>query len=244
MRLRLCAPALLLLAAAPAASAQQSRVTVTLTGGQQWNSALFDHTASFTAQDQQIRMAKSVRVPQATMAGARVTARVGGPWLVYADVAHGSAQMSYVDDARATLANGTVLTQLQEMTRDARITSFGAGVGRGVTLPRGLPEMELTLGGAVQRFGIDRVLDDCLPGPCGEDPWESSYSVPSVRGGLTLRQVITQRLGLELRSAYTIGRIDNESLNHRLPPGLAAYEAPGHQTVRSGDVSLGVWIRR
>ncbi|HEU4561656.1 MAG TPA: hypothetical protein VFS20_27770 [Longimicrobium sp.] len=213
------------------------------TAGHQWNSALFDHTASFTAQEQQILMSKRVRVPQATMAGARVTARMGGAWMVYADVAHGSARMSYVDDARATLANGTVLTQLQEMTRDARITSFGAGVGRGIPLPRGLPELELTRGGAVQRFGIDRLLDDCLPGPCGADPWESSYSVPSVRGGLTLRQVITHRLGLELRSAYTIGRIDNESLNHRLPPGFAAYEAPGHQTVRSGDVSLGLWVR-
>ncbi len=242
MRIRLFAPTLLLLAAAPAASAQLPRVTVTLTGGQQWNSALFDHTASFTLEDQQVRMAKSVRVPEATMAGARVTARVGGPWLVYADVAHGNARMSYVDDARATLANGTVLTQLQEATRDARITSFGAGVGRSVTLPRGLPELELTLGGAVQRFGIDQ-FESCMPGPCSTDPWESSYSVPSVRGGLTLRQTITQRLGLELRSAYTIGRIDTESLNHRLPEAFARYEAPSHHAVRSGEASIGLWIR-
>jgi len=242
MRLRLSAQALLVLVCAHALAAQQPRVTVTLTGGQQWNSALFDHTASFIAQDQQIRLAKSVRVPQATMAGARVAARVGGPWLVYADVAHGSARMSYVDDARATLADGTVMTQFIEATRDARITSFGAGVGRGVTLPHGLPELELTLGGAVQRFSIDR-LEYCQPGPCSFDPWESSYSVPSARGGLTLRQALTPRLGLELRSAYTLGRIDNESLNHRLPAGFAAYEAPSHQTVRTGEASLGIWIR-
>ncbi|HEX8829758.1 MAG TPA: hypothetical protein VF705_01245, partial [Longimicrobium sp.] len=196
----------------------------------------------FSTQGQQLRLAKSMRVPQATMAGARVAAHVAGPWLVYADVAHGSARMRYVDDARATLENGTVLTQLQEATRNARITTVGAGVGRGVTLPHGLPELELTLGGAVQRFGIDR-LEQCQPGPCSFDPWQSSYTVPSARGGLTLRQAVTPRLGLELRSAYTIGRIDNESLNHRLPDGFAAYEAPGHQTVRTGEASLGLWIR-
>lgn len=248
MRLRLIAQVPLLLASAHALAAQQPRVTITLTGGQQWNSALFDHTAAFDAQDRHMTMAKSLRVPESTMAGARVAARVAGPWLVYADVAHGSARMGYVDDVRATLTDGSVLTGRQESTRPARITSVGAGVGRGITLPRGLPELELTVGGAVQRFGIDRVQFLCgAPSqgvPCGgEDPWKRSYTVPSASGGLTLRQAITPRLGLELRSAYTIGRVGTEGLGHGLPAELAAYEAPTHQTVRTGEASLGVWVR-
>jgi hypothetical protein len=67
--------------------------------------------------------------------------------------------------------------------------------------------------------------------------------VPSASGGLTLRQAITPRLGLELRSACTIGRANTEGFYQDLAPEYDAIEAPKHQTVRTGEASLGIWIR-
>lgn len=248
MRLRSLAQVPLLLASAHALAAQQPRVTVTLLGGQQWNSALFSQTGSYTLGDQEWHMVKSMRVPEATIAGARVTARVAGPWRVYADLSHGSSRMGYVDDTRSTLPDGTELYSRHESIRPARITTVGAGVGRGVPLPRGFPELELTVGGALQHFGIDRAQYLCgAPSqsvPCGdEDPWESSYTVTSAVGGLTLRQAITRQVGLELRSAYTIGRANTEGFYQDLAPEYDAIEAPRHQTVRTGEASLGIWVR-
>ena len=90
MRIRLVAPALLVLAGAHAASAQQSRVTVAVLAGRQWNSALFDHTTAFTNEGYQFRMVERLRVPEGTRVGARVSVRVAGPWLVYTEGAHAS----------------------------------------------------------------------------------------------------------------------------------------------------------
>ena len=249
MRIRLFAPALLLLAGAHAASAQQSRVTISALAGRQWNSALFDHTAAFTNGGYEIQMAERLRVPEATRAGARVSVRVAGPWLVYADVAHGSTDLRYRNDQQVTDPQGTIGTLHQETRRPARVTTLGGGVGHALALPRGLPEVEMTLGGAVHRFALER-LDWICTAPSGggfscppSDRWESRYNVPSVSGGVTLRQALTPRFGVELRSAYTIGRMDIGDLYVDLIPELDAYEAPKRRTVRTGDVSLGLWVR-
>lgn len=248
MRIRLFAPALLVLAGAHAASAQQSRVTLSVTAGRQWNSALFDHAAAFTTGGYQVSMAERLRVPEATRAGARVSVRVAGPWLVYADVAHASTHLRYRDDQMVIDPQGLIASSHAETRKPARVTSWGGGVGRTLDLPRRLPELALTLGGAVQRYSLDREQFICTAPSGGfscppSDPWETRYTVPSVSGGLTLRQALTPRFGVELRSAYTIGRIETTGMRDDLVPELDAYEAPKHQTVRTGDVSLGLWVR-
>lgn len=237
MRIRLFAPALLVLAGAHAASAQQSRVTVSVLAGRQWNSALIDHADAFTSDGYQVSTAWRLRVPETTRAGARVSVRVAGPFLVYADVAHGSTHLRYVEDDRVVTPEGIIGTSHYETGKPARVTTIGGGVGHTLALPRRLPEVELTLGGAVQRYSLDRQDATCAGLSCPPaDRWERRYSIPSVSGGVTLRQALTPRFGVELRSAYTVGRFDAKEMWVDPMPTK-------RQTVRTGDLSLGLWVR-
>jgi hypothetical protein len=163
-------------------------------------------------------------------------------------VAHASTSLRYLDDRRVTNPDGQEGSSRLEARRPARVTTLGGGVGRSFALPRGGRELELTLGGAVERFSLDRLEPVCLAPSLGypcepADPWDGRYTVPSVNGALALRQPLTPKMGVELRGGYSVGRANTESLYRDLVPVLDAYEAPKRQTVRTGDLSLGLWVR-
>jgi hypothetical protein len=248
MKLRGAAQALLLLVAVRSASAQQSRLSVTLLAGRQWNGPIFSHEVSFFVDSRQVRSLERLEVPEATRAGARVSYRVAGPWLVYAEGAYGGSHVGYVLEQRVTTPGGQDGFQRSERRKPARVTTLGAGVGRSFALPRGLPELALTVGGALQRFSLDAQEQECGTTSQGYlcvdgDPWESHYSVPSLSGGVLLRQALTRNVGIELRGAGSVGRANTEGFYEDLVPSLDAFEAPRRQTVRTGEVSLGLSVR-
>ncbi len=242
----------LAVAAAPLAG-QDPRFTVGAVAGYRGESALFTHAGRFPGADGSVRFDDRLAADAAPTLGARVEYRVAPAWLLYVEGSHGRADHHF-DERRAFEPDAEPsepLESVSEFTTRGSVTAVGVGVGRWFRpLPRG-PRVELSAGGAIDRFELDGVR--CppppppsigpAPQPCLADPrLESAYTVPSVVGGVGVRQHLGTRLELHARAAYSYGRANTERMFVDLLPELDGQEAPRSHWFGVPRLSAGVTL--
>lgn len=244
---------LLALAAAPL-SAQDSRLTVGALVGHRGEGVLFSH--AYRVADAQsggtYRSDNRLASGAAPMLGARLEYALGPRWRVYAEGSHAGTDVHFREwDEFDPDGAGGPREFASEFTTSGSVTSVGLGVGRRFrTAGRG-PAVEVTAGGAVDRYRLDGI--GCPPSPpsiggppsgCLADPrLEKGYTVPSVIGGLGLRQRVGRRVEVHARAAYSYGRARTERMFVDLVPELDAFEAPTSRWFGVPRLSGGVTLR-
>ena len=191
----------------------------------------------------------------APTAGVRLSVPLGGRWTAYADGMYGATEFEDREEkgaySRGALVHGDELMYHS----DASIAAFATGVTARLRLPRVGAELDLGLGGALNRFSLER--PDCRPSPpsqgyfgstCGPffgakgAPWKGTYNVPSAVGAVALRRRLVGRFGFEGRAGYSVGRANTESFYFDLIPELDRYEAPKRSTVQTLQLSTGLSV--
>jgi hypothetical protein len=171
--------------------------------------------------------------------GARIAYRFGEVWAVSAEASRGSASYEYLvvtpfSQSRRT-GGGSVSTMLLSVDRTVART--------------GDLRLGALLQGGVQRLTVNRDPVVCLPpslgtpSPCAPaQPWQQAYHVPSVGGGFAVRAQLGERMALDFRGIYSIGRANTRSFWTDLQPALDQYEADRSHWLRVTQLSVGLEI--
>ena len=242
--------ALALLAGTGALAAQQpARVTVTPYGGYLWSSPILRHSVDFTDPSfGRYQETQELSVNAAPRGGVRVELPAPGGFVVLAEGAYGTSDLHYTRSAVTTPPNGPGGTEQLDRTDRATQTTAALQLGRHIATGSG-SEVTVSVGGALQHFSMHRTFTVCPPslppGGCTDypDPWADHYSIPSLIGGVALRQAIARRVGLEARGNFSVGRANTEGFFFDYAPAYDAFEAPKHYTVRTAEASIGVVFR-
>lgn len=255
---------LTVLAAPLTAQTTARRVTITPTVGILSSTPLFEHEIRFERArldlgsnpgTYEFRDIVRLRVEEPVMAGVRVAVPLGGRWAAQAAGAYGSSDFEF--RVENTLSeDGELLTRDETFNRDeARIITLALAIARTFPLRGDATEAEAGLGGGLNHFQLAGT--DCRPLPPSQGfggvecngvrlpsapPYEESYSIPSAVGHLALRHRVTERIGIEGRGTYSVGRANTESFYRDLVPEFDDLEAPKRVTVHVAQLSLGVSI--
>jgi hypothetical protein len=218
-----------------ALTAQLSRLSITPEIGRVWPTSIFEHIQTFPGTPPALRHQRLWVAPAQVFA---VTAEfsAGRGWIVYASGRASTETMVQFHDS-------TIPTDIFDRA-PAKIKLWELGVGKNFSL--GERQLRATLGGGSYRFALDKP-NPCLafPGLCPfpPPPWRSHYNIPTLVGGLLLRQPVTTHFTLELGGKASVGRANNEGFFVFLPYyPFGQVDAPKTQIVRTKQVSLGISI--
>jgi hypothetical protein len=225
-----------------ALTAQLSRFSITPEIGRVWPTSIFEHIQTFPGTPPASRHQR-LWVDPAQLFGATVEFSAGRGWMVYASGRGSTETMVQFHDS-------TIPTDIFDRA-PAKIKLWELGVGKNFRLGEWLPQfratqLRATLGGGSYRFALDR------PNPClaftglcpfPPPPWRSHYNIPTLVGGLLLRQPVTTHFALELGGKASVGRANTEGFFVFLPYyPFNDVDAPKTQIVRTKQLSLGISI--
>jgi hypothetical protein len=225
------------------------RLSVTPFLGYTQTSPVFDHKVHIVEGSASFHEQTRVALDAAATAGMRVGFAVGQRWTAHAEAAYGGTEFEFREYSVAQSGDLVGTAEYESVYRsEASVTTFGVAVGRRFRPVSGAAEMELSLGGGLQRLRLERPNCEPLPpsmgfattcGPLfggGSPRWDRVYHVPSLSGAAGLRVPLRQRIGAEVRAGYLVGRANTESFHVDLIPELDRYEAP--RQTRVGLVQL------
>jgi hypothetical protein len=220
-----------------ALTAQLSRFSITPEIGRVWPTSIVEHTQTYpvVAGFPQASRHQRLWVHPAQLFGATLEFSAGRGWIVYASGRGSSETVVQFHDSTAP----TDVVQ----RAPAKIKLWELGVGKNFRFGERLPRLRATLGGGSYRFALDKIyycnLFQCLPSP----PWRSHYNIPTLVGGLLLRQPVTTHIALELGGKESVGRANTEDFFFFLPYYLEnQFETPKNRIVRTTQLSLGISI--
>jgi hypothetical protein len=221
-----------------ALTAQLSRFSITSEIGRVWPTSIFEHNPTYPAFagfPPRSRI-QQLWVHPAQLLGASVEFSAGRGWIVYASGRGSSETVVQFKDS----------TSSEEYfdRAPAKIKLWELGVGKNFRLGKRLPQLRATLGGGSYRFSLDR-NSNCFPSgycPFLPSPWRSHYNIPTIVGGLLLRQRVTSHIALELGGKQSVGRADTENFFVDLLPQFDQFEAPKTQIVRTTQLSFAISI--
>jgi hypothetical protein len=232
------------------------RFSITPLLGYTRTSPVFDYDVSSVQEPYHSRDLTRLHLKAATTMGLRVGLAMGQSWTLQAEAAYGGTEFEFhrLSETFWEAQYGEARSGFEFWRRDdASITTLGLAVGRRFRAVR-TAEIELSLGGALQRLQLHR--PDCRPQPpslgigggttcfplfgSGTPTWEPTYNVPSLSGAAALRLPLARRLAAELRTGYQIGRADTESFHQDLTHLLHRQEAPKQTTIGTLQLSVGL----
>jgi hypothetical protein len=234
---------LLLLAATPLA-AQGSRLSITPYAGWSGTAALLTH--SFHIDDGTLDYAsrERVAVDGAPTLGARLGVRLAPGWTVYLQGASARSRYTMRDSVVQRFDTGEEGAAGRRRSNHATASLATLELGRRVARAPGGGQLELTVGGGLQRFSLSPPEYSCpqytLCPVALPEPWRKDFDLPSAVAGVAVRQPITRTLSAELRSSLVLGRFNTENVRVDMFGVYERYEAPRHVLVRSTQASFGL----
>ena len=221
-----------------ALTAQLSRFSITPAIGRVWPTSIFEHNSTFPAFGGFPPESRVQRlwVHPARLLGGTVEFSAGRGWIIYAS-GRGSREtvMQY---------NDSTFGEHFSVREHATIKLWELGAGKIFRLGERLPQLRATLGGGSYRFALNAYAQ-CFPNgfcPFPPPPYRSHYNIPTLVGGLLLRQPVTTHFALELGGKESVGRANTKSFFVDLLPQFDQFEAPKTQIVRTTQLSLGISV--